>query len=100
MLIADIGYTNTVFGIIAHGFFISHDALVRHSVKLNKIPIKKTKYVIGSNTKSSMQIGFYLGYINLINGINVFKDQINFKNFTESYLTLNALYFIGKKKYA
>ena len=108
-------------GIIAPGINISHDALVNKASKLNIIPIVRTKSVVGRSTKSSMQSGFYWGYISLINGIinkiitrkkfkpniiltgglaNVFKKEIDFKTFHEPNLTLDGLYLIGLKIYA
>ena len=100
---------------------ISHDALVEQASKLNKISIKKINKIIGNDTKSSMQIGFYWGYLNLINGIirkimtekkikpkiiitgglaSTFKDEIKFKTYYEPNLTLEGLYLIGQTKYA
>ena len=108
-------------GVIAPGIAISHDALVRHASKLKKIPIIRTKILIGNNTKDSMQSGFYWGYISLINGVidkiikqqrfkptiiltgglaSIFKKEISKKTEYEPNLTLNGLYLIGKIKYA
>ena len=108
-------------GIIAPGINISHEALVNNTSKLNKILIERTKSIVGKNTKSSMQSGFYWGYISLINGIidkiiiqkkfkptiiltgglaNIFKKEIAFKTYYEPYLTLQGLYLIGQTKYA
>jgi len=108
-------------GIIAPGINISHEALVNNASKLNKISIERTKSIVGKNTKSSMQSGFYWGYISLVNGIidkiiiqkkfkptiiltgglaNVFKKEIAFKTYYEPYLTLQGLYLIGQTKYA
>ena len=107
-------------GLIAPGIMTSHDALVNQASKLNKISIKKINKIIGNNTKTSMQIGFYWGYLNLINGIlrkiilekkikpkiiitgglaSTFKDQIKFKTYHEPNLTLDGLYLIGQRKY-
>lgn len=108
-------------GLIAPGIMTSHDALVEQAAKLNKISIKKINKIIGNDTKSSMQIGFYWGYLNLINGItkkiiiekkikpkiiltgglaDKFKDEIKFKTYHEPNLTLEGLYLIGQAKYA
>ena len=108
-------------GIISPGINISHEALVKNASKLNKILIVRTKSIVGKNTKSSMQSGFYWGYISLINGIinkiiiqkkfkpniiltgglaNIFKKEIEFKTFYEPNLTLQGLYLIGQTKYA
>ena len=108
-------------GIISPGINISHDALINNAAKLKKISIVRTNSIVGTNTKSSMQSGFYWGYISLINGIinkiinqkkfeptiiltgglaNIFKKEIAFKTYHEPNLTLNGLYLIGQTKYA
>ena len=107
-------------GIIAPGINISHDALVISAAKLTKIPLKKTKRLVGKKTSHSMQSGFYWGYVSLINGIimkiinkhkikpkiiltgglgKIFQKEIDFKNYYEPNLTLDGLYLIGDKKY-
>ena len=107
-------------GVIAPGINISHDALVDNASKLNKISIKKTKKIIGNDTVTSMQSGFYWGYVCLINGIinkiiiekkykpkiiltgglaNVFISNIRYKNYYEPDLTLMGLYLIGQRIY-
>jgi len=108
-------------GLIAPGINISHDALVKKASKLKKISIKKTKKTFGNDTKSSMQAGFYWGYVSLVNGIInkiildekikpkiiltgglacIFKEEIKYTTFHEPNLTLEGLYLIGKKKHA
>jgi len=108
-------------GLISPGINISHDALVFNASKLNKIPISKINKIIGNNTKSSMQSGFYWGYVSLINGViqkiilekkfkpkiiitgglaKTFETQINYQTYYEPNLTLEGLYLIGKMKYA
>ena len=108
-------------GLISPGINISHDALVYNASKLNKISINKIKKIIGNNTKSSMQSGFYWGYISLINGVikriivekkfnpkiiitgglaKTFETQIKYQTNYEPNLTLEGLYLIGQEKYA
>ena len=108
-------------GLISPGIDISHDALVSNAFKLNKISINKIKRVVGNSTKSSMQSGFYWGYISLINGViqriilekkfkpkiiitgglaKTFETQIKYQTYYEPNLTLEGLYLIGKLKYA
>jgi type III pantothenate kinase len=108
-------------GLITSGINISHDALVFHASKLNKVSIVKTNKLIGKNTNDSMQSGFYWGYVSLINGIinkiikekkirpkiiltgglaKTFEDEIKYKTFYEPNLTLEGLYLIGILKYA
>ena len=106
---------------ISPGINISHDALVSNASKLNKISINKINKIIGNNTKSSMQSGFYWGYVSLINGViqriilekkfkpkiiitgglaKTFETEINYQTYYEPNLTLEGLYLIGKMKYA
>jgi type III pantothenate kinase len=108
-------------GLISPGINISHDALVSNAFKLNKILISKVSKVVGKGTRSSMQSGFYWGYVSLINGIiqkiiiekkfkpkiiitgglaKIFETQIKYKTYYEPNLTLEGLYLIGKLKYA
>jgi type III pantothenate kinase len=108
-------------GLIAPGIDTSHDSLVKSASKLRRIKIIKTKKLIGKNTKSSMQSGFYWGYASMINGIinkiimeknirpkivltgglaKIFKDEIKHETYYEPYLTLEGLYLIGILKYA
>ena len=108
-------------GLIAPGILNSQVSLVNSASKLNKVPIVKIKKIICNDTKSSMQSGFYWGYIGLINGIierimvekknipiiiltgglaSIFKDEINYKTYIEPNLTLDGLYLIGQELYA
>ena len=107
-------------GLITPGIKTSLDSLILNTSKLKKVSIIKTKKIIGQNTKTSMQTGFYWGYIGLINGIldkinqdkNIkfkviltgglasnFKDDIKYSNYYDPNLTLDGLYLIGQKKY-
>ena len=108
-------------GLISSGINISHDALVFNASKLNKISINKIIRVVGNSTKSSMQSGFYWGYVSLINGVikkiiaekkfkpkiiitgglaKTFEAEIKYTTYYEPNLTLEGLYLIGKIKYA
>ena len=81
------------------------------------VVLKKINNVVGKNTLTATQSGFYWGYIYLIKGItskiikqehfrpkiiftgglaNVFKSQILKKVIIDQNLTLNGLYHIGK----
>jgi len=107
-------------GLIAPGINTSHDALVKKASKLKKISIKKINKTFGNDTKTSMQTGFYWGYVSLINGIinkilldekikpkiiltgglaSIFEEEIKYTTYHEPNLTLEGLYLIGKKKY-
>ena len=108
-------------GLICPGINISHDALVFNASKLGKISISKISKVVGNSTKSSMQSGFYWGYVSLINGVikkiidekkfkpniivtgglaKTFEAEIKYTTYYEPNLTLEGLYLIGKIKYA
>ena len=79
MLIVDFGTATTIDylnknsiyegGIIAPGIDLSLNSLFKHTSKLPLIKFKKTKSIIGNNTKSAIKSGFYWGYVSLINGL-------------------------------
>ena len=109
-------------GIISPGIEVSNNALAQTAEKINSIKIIKTKKIIGKNTLTAMQNGFYWGYLSLINGIikkvvterkfypniiltggmaNIFSKGIlvnkkNQKVIIDQKLTLLGLYHIGK----
>ena len=108
-------------GLISPGINISHDALVFNASKLSKISISKITRIVCNGTKSSMQSGFYWGYVSLINGVikkiiaekkfkpkiiitgglaKTFEAEIKYTTYYEPNLTLDGLYLIGKIKYA
>jgi type III pantothenate kinase len=108
-------------GLISPGINISHDALVFNASKLSKISISKITKIVCNDTKSSMQSGFYWGYVSLINGVikkiiaekkfkpkiiitgglaKTFEAEIKYTTYYEPNLTLDGLYLIGKIKYA
>ena len=126
-LILDFGTATTfdviinniyVGGVIAPGINISHDTLIENTSKLKKISIIKLKKIVGRDTITAMQSGFYWGYVSLINGLidqiiqekkyepililtgglsKIFLDQLKIKSFYEPNLTLEGLYLIGMK---
>jgi len=109
-------------GIISPGIEVSNNALAQTAEKINSIKIIKTKKIIGKNTLTAMQSGFYWGYLSLINGIiekivserefnpniiltggmaNIFSKGIlvnkkKQKVIIDQKLTLLGLYHIGK----
>ena len=56
-------------GVIAPGIQLSLDSLTNRASLIPKINLKKIKNVIGKNTSSAINSGFYLGYIGLIDNI-------------------------------
>jgi type III pantothenate kinase len=56
-------------GAIAPGIQISAEALYLKTAKLPQIEIKKPRKAIGRTTVSSMQSGFYFGYVGLVSNI-------------------------------
>ena len=100
-------------------------SLIKNTSLLKNTEIAKTRNVIGKSTKSSIQSGFYWGYVSAINGIikkittekkfkpriiltgglaKIFKNDIKPKPIINSNLTLEGLQVIGllyyaKKKY-
>ena len=107
-------------GIITPGIDLSLNILNNKTAKLPLVKFKKTKKIIGHNTKQAIQSGFFWGYYSMINGlIEKIKNELNdnfkliltggnanhFKNFfnnvftVDSFFTSKALNFIlGKYK--
>ncbi len=86
ILIVDLGTATTIDylnkksiyegGIIAPGIDLSLNSLFKYTSKLPLIKFKKTRSIIGNNTKNAIKSGFYWGYISLINGlIKKIKDE-------------------------
>ena len=79
ILIVDFGTATTIDylnknsiyegGIIAPGIDLSLNSLFEYTSKLPLIKFKKTKSLIGNNTKNAINSGFYWGYVSLINGL-------------------------------
>ena len=90
ILIVDLGTATTIDylnkksiyegGIIAPGIDLSLNSLFKYTSKLPLIKFKKTKSVIGNNTKNAIKSGFYWGYVSLINGlVKKIKDEKKIK---------------------
>lgn len=58
-----------VGGIIAPGITISAEALFAKASRLRRVDVKKPAQLIGRDTASAMQSGFYHGYVGLVDGI-------------------------------
>lgn len=56
-------------GIIAPGIGISAEALFAKASRLRRVEVKKPAHLVGRDTQSAMQSGFYYGYIGLVDGI-------------------------------
>ncbi len=56
-------------GIIAPGIGISAEALFTKASRLRRVDVKKPAQLVGRDTQSAMQSGFYYGYIGLVDGI-------------------------------
>ncbi len=64
-------------GAIAPGIGIALDALFERTARLPRIEMVRPKSAIGRNTIASMQSGFILGYIGLVEGlVGKFKEEI------------------------
>ena len=107
-------------GLIFPGIGLSLNSLIKNADLLDQVNISKRKKIIAQNTPSSIQSGFYFGYLYAINGIlkkiinesefkpkiyitgglgRVFKDKINYNPIYNENLTLEGLREIGKKIY-
>ena len=108
-------------GLIFPGVYLSKNILIKKTSLLRDTNILKTKKVVATNTKESIQSGFYWGYLFAINGIikkitiekkfkpkiiltgglaNIFKNDIKPKPIVKPNLTLEGLQIIGSLYYA
>ncbi len=117
----DVIKNNEYFGgLIFPGITLSMNSLINNAELLKKSKIAKVNKIIARNTASSIQSGFYFGYLHAINGIlkqivienkfkpkvyitgglgKIFKDKIDFNPIYNEYLTLDGIREIGKKIY-
>ena len=107
-------------GLIFPGIGLSLNSLIKNADLLNNVKITKKDKIIAQNTSSSIQSGFYFGYLYAINGIlkkiiqeskfkpkifitgglgKIFKDKINYNPIYNENLTLEGLKQIGNKIY-
>src|SRR5881394_1719067 len=56
-------------GVIAPGLGISAEALFQRTARLPRVDVRKPSRVIGTNTVTSIQSGFFYGYLGLVDGI-------------------------------
>ena len=94
------------------------NTLIKNAELLKVSKISKSKKVVNRNTSTSIQSGFYFGYLHAINGIlkqikkennlkpkifitgglgKIFKNEILFKPTYKENLTLEGIREIGKK---
>ena len=66
-------------GIITPGIDLSLKVLSEKTAKLPLVKFAKTKNVIGRDTKSAIQSGFFWGYVSMIQGLvkNISKEKKN-----------------------
>ena len=80
-------------GVITPGIDLSLKSLEHGTAKLPLVNFKKTKTIVGRNTKEAIQSGFFWGYISMIEGL-VRRIEIEKKYKFEIILTGgNAFYF-------
>ncbi len=80
-------------GVITPGIDLSLKSLENGTAKLPLVNFKKTRTIVGRNTKEAIQSGFFWGYISMIEGL-VRRIEIEKKYKFEIILTGgNALYF-------
>ena len=99
-------------GILAPGVMLSLQSLIEKASLIPNIKFNKTNVIIGKNTKSAIQSGFYHGYSGLIDNIvkliikrtkksfkiiltgglaHLFKDSIKGKTLVKKDLTINGV---------
>ncbi len=80
-------------GVITPGIDLSLKSLQKGTAKLPLVNFKKTKTIVGRNTREAIQSGFFWGYISMIEGL-VKRIEIEKKSKFEIILTGgNAQYF-------
>ena len=85
-------------GVITPGIDLSLNALRYKTAQLPLVKFKKTKKVIGFNTKEAIQSGFFWGYFSMIQGlINKIEEEQN-ESFKIILTGGNANYFKGIHK--
>ncbi len=85
-------------GVITPGIDLSLNALRYKTAQLPLVKFKKTKKVIGFNTKEAIQSGFFWGYFSMIEGlINKIEEEQN-ESFKIILTGGNANYFKGIHK--
>ena len=105
-------------GVIAPGIDLSLKTLSQKASLIPNIQITKTSKIIGRSTVSSVNNGFFWGYVGLINNIikmitkesktkykiiftgglsSIFKKSVSFRPFVDKDLTIKGLFKIIKK---
>ena len=116
----DVIYKNNyVGGLIAPGIQLSLQTLISHASLIPSTKLSKSSKVLGKNTKSAIQSGFYWGYSGLINNIiniiikntkkkfkivltggnaKLFQKAINFNTMIKKDLTIYGLFKVIKNE--
>lgn len=68
-------------GVIAPGLRMSMEALFQKTAKLPMVPFEKPDFVIGTNTRDSIQSGFYFGWSSMIEGMIALIERQMQRNF-------------------
>ena len=105
-------------GLIFPGINIALNSLINNAALLKKTKIVKVKKIVSNDSETSIQSGFYWGYLSVVNGIidkiikekkfkpkiiltgglaNVFKNKIILNPIILENLTLEGLRIIGNK---
>ena len=105
-------------GLISPGIEISASALIEQAARLPRTDIKKPEDLIGRSTVTSLQSGFFWGYVSLVDGIiermmaelgsessviatggmaHLVEQESRFISTTDPNLTLDGLYLVARK---
>ena len=105
-------------GLISPGIEISASALIEQAARLPRTDIKKPEDLIGRSTVTSLQSGFFWGYVSLVDGIiermmaelgsessviatggmaHLVEQESRFISMTDPNLTLDGLYLVARK---
>ncbi len=105
-------------GLISPGIEISASALIDQAARLPRTDIKKPKELIGRSTVTSLQSGFFWGYVSLVDGViermkdelgkdthviatggmaDLIQEESRWIETTDPNLTLEGLYLVARK---
>ena len=105
-------------GLISPGIEVSASALIEQTARLPRTDIKKPKDLIGRSTVTSLQSGFFWGYVSLVDGViermmgelgnestviatggmaHLVEKESRFISTTDPNLTLDGLYLVARK---
>jgi type III pantothenate kinase len=105
-------------GLIAPGVEVSAAALVERAAKLPRIDLQKPKQLIGQSARSSLESGFFWGYVALVDGLlerlvaelgtdtavvgtggmaHFIREESRYIRTVDPHLTLDGLHIVARR---